>query len=208
VNDLIIKKISIFFIALLLIPFTVQATSLGAIKKNDHAGVKPGETAVFTILFWSDADTVTLKLNKMKVPENWDVVIRPDNLILNNSKPENPPYSEAEYFNSPEGAIKTTPVKVYVIVPRSEKPGTYELVVSANAGNADNGISVLQERVFKFMVNVESVESGGINRLLDLGHESIDKLTGMVVTVTEKGNYVLVFIASMFLILISWFIKR
>lgn len=203
-----IKKLTVFSFSFLLILSTVQATSLGTIKKNEYAEARPGETAIFTILFWSTDNTVPIKLTPVKIPENWSVMIRPDDFILNRSKPESPPYTEAEYFNSPDGAIKTIPVKVYVSVPRSEKLGTYEILVSASAGSVGKEISVLQERVFKFVVDVGSVRGEGISRLLDLGKDAIDKLTGMASAVTEQGNVLLIFVSVVTMIGISWIIKR
>lgn len=207
-SDVMIKKLTVFSFSFLLILSTVQATSLGTIKKNEYAEARPGETAIFTILFWSTDNTVPVKLTPVKIPENWSVMIRPDDFILNRSKPESPPYTEAEYFNSPDGAIKTIPVKVYVSVPRSEKLGTYEILVSASAGSVGKEISVLQERVFKFVVDVGSVRGEGISRLLDLGKDAIDKLTGMASAVTEQGNVLLIFVSAVTMIGISWIIKR
>jgi len=199
------KKIII--ILFLLTISTAQAASLGSIQKNDRAEIKPEETAIFTVLFYNDNPPILVTLTEKNVPDEWIVIIQPESFILNQSLPENPPYDEdVEYLNTPKGLIKTYPVRIYIKSPESVEPGEYEIFVSAIGGNPSGGLSVFQERVFKFTVNVTEKETG--NKILDITKENINKLTGMASAVTEQVNVTLLFISIFALLVISYVIKR
>jgi hypothetical protein len=136
----------------------VQATNLGTVQKQSVRTIRKGETAEFTILFWNlDEPVLPVKLKLRQAPEKWTVIINPEVFTLNQSKPENPPYQEGvEYIGASNNLIiRTTPIKIYVKVPTSAKEGAYEILITANAGTTNDAISVLQERTFKFVVNVK-----------------------------------------------------
>ena len=199
------KKIII--ILFLLTISTAQAASLGSIQKNDRAEIKPEETAIFTVLFYNDNPPILVTLTEKNVPDEWIVIIQPESFILNQSLPENPPYDEdVEYLNTPKGLIKTYPVRIYIKSPESVEPGEYEIFVSAIGGNPSGGLSVFQERVFKFTVNVTEKQIG--NKILDITKESINKLTGMASAITEQVNIFWIFVSAVVVIGISWLIKR
>ena len=186
---------------------TVQAASLGSIQKNNYAQISRGETATFTILLYNNEAPISVTLNGKKVPEKWTLIIKPESFILNQTLPEEPPFDEnAEYFNTPNGPIRTSPVKIYVKSPRSAKPGEYEILISAVGGNPSGGLSVFQEKVFKFTVNVG--KKGMLEEFLDVTSDNLNKLTGMVTAVDEQGNVLLLFVSFAVIIGISWFIKR
>jgi len=199
------KKIII--ILFLLTISTVQAANLGSIQKNDRAQIKPEETAIFTVLFYNDNLPILVTLTEKSVPDKWTVIIQPNNFILNQSLPENLPYeSNVEYLNTPKGLIKTYPVRIYIKSPESVKPREYEIFISATGGNPSGGLSVFQERVFKFTINVTEKQTG--NKILDITKESINKLTGMATAVTEQVNILWIFVSAVVVIGISWLIKR
>ncbi len=110
-------------------------------------------------------------------------------------------------MNLPEGIVRTYPVKVYVNVPRSVKPGIYEVLIITNTGNPSGGISVSFERTLRFTVNVTG--KGEISQISsEFSEDTMDKLTGMASAVLEQGNVLLVFVSVVILIGMSWFIKR
>jgi len=203
------KKPLIIFLIVLFTLSSVQAVSLGVIKKNDYVEIKAGETKILTVLFWNTEKATQINLRTKQRPEDWNVFIRPDNFILNQSEPESPPFDkDVEYMNLPEGIVRTYPVKVYVNVPRSAKPGIYEVLISTNTGNPSGGITVSLERTLKFTVNVTEIVKTIPQRVLELSKETMDKLTGMASAVSEQGNVLLIFVSAVIVIGISWFIKR
>ena len=203
-----IKPLIILFLILLTLS-TVQATSLGVIKRSDYVEIKSGETKILKLLLWNTEKTTQLNLKVKQLPEKWNIFIRPNNFMLNKSKPESPPFDkDVEYLNLPEGIVKTYPVKVYVNIPRSAEPGIYEVLISANTGNPSKGISVSLERTLRFTVNVTGRVKTMPQRFLEPSDDTIEKLTGMASAVTEQGNVLLIFVSTVTVIGISWIIKR
>jgi hypothetical protein len=199
-------KFIVALIFFLLIP-TVQATSLGIIKKTTQTEVKPGETTIFKMLFWNTESSMPVQLSLKKAPENWVIIIRPETFTLEKSKPESPPYdTEAEYLNLPIGIVRTTPVRLYVKVPGSEEQGEYDVKIVARGGSLGEGVSVFTERTLKFTVKVTQISLE--ERILKLGGDAVDKLTGMATAVVEQGNILLIFVSVFAVIGISWIIKR
>jgi hypothetical protein len=139
------RQFKVIVILFLLSISSVQALSLGSIQKNDHAQIKPGETAIFTVLFYNNNPPTTVTLIEKTIPDNWIIIIQPNNFILNQSLPENPPYdNNVEYMNTPNGPIRTYPVRIYIKSPNSVKPGEYETLVSVSEGSPSGGLSVFQ----------------------------------------------------------------
>lgn len=190
-------KFLIVFILFLLVIDAVQATNLGSVQKQSSRTIERGETAEFIILFWNlDESPLPVKLKLSQVPEGWIVIINPKEFILNQSKPEYPPYQEGvEYLGlSNNLIIRVTPVKIYVKSPTSASEGTYEVLITANAGTTKEAISVFQERSFKLMINVEksptlfdALTNIG-SSLLKSGGDVVNKITSFTSQPKIKDN--------------------
>lgn len=132
---------------------TADAFNLGMLQKSLSANVSAGDTAAFRVLFWN-ADEIgyTLSINKINAPENWLIIIQPNNFLLNNSLKEN---IERIYLPGNKTTINAKASDIYITIPEKETVGVYQIVLNAIAGNEKNtGFSLFQERKIMFQVNV------------------------------------------------------
>lgn len=150
------KKIIPITIILLLIPL-VYSFNLGTVPKNDYQTIKQGESTQFTILLWNLGESsyqVNVEL-KTELP-GWDILVRPQDFVLEPTPVVEPPYDDGEYIEIPgKGNVKAETLRVFVKTPDYVEPGKYELVLVAKAGNPEGQVSVFQEREFKLTVEVE-----------------------------------------------------
>jgi len=206
-----LKKIKLNFLILLVIFLffipKVGAINFGTVQKNRYAEVKQGETAEFIILFWNLDEPLPVKLKVRSVPENFSIIIRPEEFILNKSE-IGPPYDESEYLNLGGMDVKVFPVKILVKPPLETNLGKYEVLVTVFAGTPTHGISILQEKTFKFTLNTTKIEKPPSTLLTTGIQDTINKLTGMVAAITKEGNVLWLFISTMAIIGIIWLIKR
>jgi uncharacterized membrane protein len=103
------------------------------------------------MLFWNAGDdSYELELSA-SAPEDWIVFFNPNNFILNDS-------TGKELIKLPYQNVyrKAMPVDVIVKPPRSVKPGKYNITVKAESVTPQNGLSLSQERMFNFLVEVEN----------------------------------------------------
>lgn len=145
------KFLSFIIIFLGVLSTGAYAINMGAVVRNDFAKINVDESAKFKVLFWNTENDYRLELSVKEAPENWIIIIEPNNFILNS-------YTGKEYIRLPykTDSIKATPIDVIVKPSNSTNPGKYELTVSANSVLPSNGISLSQERIFKFTVEVEN----------------------------------------------------
>lgn len=181
--------LAFIIIAFIIFPTIAQAMSLSTLQKKNFAEIKQGETAEFTVLFWNIEEPIPISLKLKRAPDNWVIIIKPQEFSLNKSK-IGPPYDGDEYIGIPGiGDVEVFPVKVSVNVPKSASLGKYETFVTVRAGEPSSGISILQERTFKFTIYVKKVptffETTGktltdaLNTIAASGKEVVNKLTGM-----------------------------
>ena len=141
------------FLFLSALPVAAQAISLGTLQKNDFATTGKGYTTEFTILFWNVEDSPSLVKLEAKSPEEFAVIIQPSLFLLNQSK-IGPPYDDAEYVYLPTGDVKAFPVRVLVKTLDTAEEGEYEIRISARAESFETGIKFVQEKTFRFKLNV------------------------------------------------------
>ena len=192
VIDMMEKKklfVSILLVFVIL-PTIVQATTLSSVQKKRFVEVRQGDTAEFTVLFWNlEDDHLFLSFKPREYPENWVVMVRPDEVLLEKSH-IGPPYEGEEYIGIPGvGDVEVFPVKVFVKVPIAAELGEYEVSVTVTAGKGGPGISVLQERTFRFTADVKGhpsffddigkAVSDTLGNLIKLGGDAVNNLTGM-----------------------------
>ena len=189
----------------------VQAITLGVVQKKNFVEVDPGKTVQLVILFWNRGNSsYPVKIEKKQAPDDWVVLIRSDDFVLDQSK-SGPPYDEGEYIGLPGiGDLKVEPVKVYVNVPDSAEPGKYDVVVNVKAGSPTKGISFLMEKNLKFTIKVRGsrFEEGVSSETTILNNDTIDKVTGKAIVTGEKEN--ILFFVAVIVAVVSflWLIRR
>jgi hypothetical protein len=142
------KPLSIIIIFLAILSMRAYAISMGTVVKNDFARISIDESARFTILFWNIEDNdYKVELSVKESPKDWTVIIEPNNFVLNSSVGK-------EYINLPYGRIKAAPINVIVKPPSSVGFGNYEIIINARSELPNSGITLSQERLFKFVVEV------------------------------------------------------
>ncbi|OGI11553.1 hypothetical protein A3K64_03545 [Candidatus Micrarchaeota archaeon RBG_16_36_9] len=124
---------------------------MGTVVKNDFAKIEVGESANFKVLFWNiENESYKVELYKKEAPENWVIIVEPNNFNLNAS--EGKEYIKLPYEND---YVKATLVDI-IVKPYSVNPGKYNVVLVARSFFPQNGISFSQERLFKFVVEIEN----------------------------------------------------
>jgi len=166
-------KFKLVMFVLLLIPL-VYSFNFGTVPKNDYKSIEQGESTQFTILFWNLGDT-SYPVNVRLVSDlpSWDIIVRPQEFVLNPTSVVNPPYGDGEYMKvSGRGIVKAETLRLFVKTPNDVEPGLYDLNLVATAGDPQGQVSVLQERQFKLTVEVKRSPT-----ILERTYESL-KLTG------------------------------
>lgn len=147
-----VKLLNIIILFLMLFSTGTYAISMGALVKNDLKQIATNELAKFTLLFWNiENESYRVKLGVKEAPENWIVIIDPNNFELNNSVGK-------EYIKLPykDNSVKATPVDVIVKPPTSVKTGRYNVVVTAMSESSPEEIGLSQERSFKLSIEIEN----------------------------------------------------
>jgi hypothetical protein len=158
---------------LLLIPI-VYSFNFGTVPKNDYKIIEQGESTQFTILLWNLGEIsypVSVRLLS-NLPE-WDIIVRPQEFVLNPTPVVKPPYGNGEYMEvSGRGIVKAETLRLFVKTPNDIEPGVYDLNVVAIAGGPKGQVAVFQERQFKLRVEIKRSPT-----VLERTYESL-KLTG------------------------------
>jgi len=212
-----IKKINVFFLVFMLTCFSLQiivhGLSMAAFTENNYASVNRDETAQFFIFFWNPEDEPSpVRLKATQTSEELVVIIKPDDFMLNSSLvTEFPAEKDRNYVNTEQGLMMTTPVKVLVKVPRAMEPGTYDMVVTATAGNPSEAVSTFLEKNFKFTVNVTSLAF--FESLVQTGKDITSGITDAFKGITGMApagpatDFTLLIILIIVLAFFVWFIR-
>jgi len=146
------KLFEVIILFSLLLSSGAYAISMGSVVKNDFEKITNSESAKFTLLFWNiDKESYRVRLYIRELPNDWIIIIEPNNFILNASVGK-------EYINLPymNDGVKATPVEVIVKPITSTRPGKYNITLSSRTESPSDGISFSQERLFNFIVEVEN----------------------------------------------------
>jgi len=146
------KLFEVIILFSLLLSSGAYAISMGSVVKNDFEKITNSESAKFTLLFWNiDKESYRVRLDIRELPNDWIIIIEPNNFILNASVGK-------EYINLPymNDGVKATPVEVIVKPITSTRPGKYNITLSSRTESPSDGISFSQERLFNFIVEVEN----------------------------------------------------
>jgi uncharacterized membrane protein len=146
------KLFEVIILFSLLLSSGAYAISMGSVVKNDFEKITSSESAKFTLLFWNiDKESYRVRLDIRELPNDWIIIIEPNNFILNASVGK-------EYINLPymNDGVKATPVEVIVKPITSTRPGKYNITLSSRTESPSDGISFSQERLFNFIVEVEN----------------------------------------------------
>jgi len=147
-----IKLFKVIFLFSLLLSTGAYAISMGNVVKNDFKKITSSESAKFILLFWNiDKESYRVRLDIRELPNDWIIIIEPNNFILNASVGKE--YIKLPYMND---GVKATPVEVLVKPMSSTKPGKYNIILSSRTESPSDGISFSQERLFNFTVEVEN----------------------------------------------------
>lgn len=145
-----VKLLNVIILFLMLFSTGTYAISMGTLVKSDLKQIAINESAKFTLLFWNvENESYRVKLGVKEAPENWIVIIDPNNFELNNSVGK-------EYIKLPykDSSVKATPVDVIVKPPTSVKTGRYDVVITAVTESSYDEIGLSQERSFKLSVEI------------------------------------------------------
>ena len=104
------KKI-IFVLIFMLLPITFSF-NFGTVPKTNYQTIKQGESTQFTILFWNLGESsYPVNIELKSEFKGWEIIVRPQNFILEPTSTVQPSYNDGEYYEIPgKGIIKTTPL--------------------------------------------------------------------------------------------------
>lgn len=195
-------KIAILF--LLLTSSEAFALNMGTVVKNDFSIITVNESAKFTVLFWNtENENYRVKLDVKEAPEKWIVIIDPNYFILNSSFGKE--YIKLPYKND---IVKAIPVDI-IIKPSTTIPGKYNITVTAKSITPETGIDFSQERLFKFLVEVENplYFENSLNESINQNRTQNLTLTNILKHENVNLNYFYV-IFIMIIILFSFLIYK
>jgi hypothetical protein len=193
------------FLFLIILSTRAYAISMGTVVKNDFAKIEVGESANFKVLFWNiENESYKVELDKKEAPENWVIIVEPNNFNLNASVGKE--YIKLPYEND---YVKATPVDIIVKPANSTNPGKYDIVVIARASLPSNEIGFSQERLFKFVVEINNPlffeDSKKQNQNIYQNKENQD--TSIEINLSQENvNFNYFYITSILLILLISFL--
>jgi hypothetical protein len=147
--------------------------------------VRPGGTANFQILVWTvEEKPFLIKAEVVDAPKDLVILVSPNETLLTNS-----PLGDVEVVNLPGKVVKALVIKIFAKVPSDRKEGKYNFSISLSAGNPGKGISMLQERKFRFTIEVEKV--GILESIGKFISSGVGSITGMATKTAERPDLLL-----------------
>jgi uncharacterized membrane protein len=146
----ILLRSVVFVLLLVLLAGRAYAISFGSVARSSFAEIQSSESAKFTLLFWNaEDDTYTLRLSE-HAPENWIVIIDPEEFPLNRTTGE-------EYVSLAGGDVKAKVVNIFIKPDSNSKNGNYSVKIEAVAqieDGAENAITIVPVRSFSFGIRL------------------------------------------------------
>ena len=151
-----VKFLLSLLIFLVLVSSTAYAINIGSIVSRDSANVSVGESVKFKMLFWNSEDeNYTLRLSAIDYPEDWIIIIDPNEFILNKNMGE-------EYIKLPykEENIKAKVVNLFVKPDEKSLTGSYSVSIESQAITENEGtMSIIPGSIISFKINVNNIEA-------------------------------------------------
>lgn len=156
-------------VILLLVSSKAYAINMGNVVSKDYADVSIGDSVKFKMLFWNaDEENYTLRLSALDYPEDWTVIIDPDEFVLSKNIGE-------EYIRLPymEESIRAKVVNLFVKPSERSLTGNYSVTIQSQAVSDYEGImSMIPRSIISFKINVSGIEANGTkdNNLIGNGN--------------------------------------
>lgn len=149
------KLILILVVLFSLILKNVYSLSFGSLIKENYAELNQNESKEFIILLWNSGESpINVKFKEKSIPENWFVVFKTEEIVIQPTNIENKE-ENVEYVSTSSGYVKAIPVRIIIRPSDTSKKGIYQVIISAIANEEKNGlINMIQERDFIFKINV------------------------------------------------------
>lgn len=198
----VLPKIATFILFFALMSSVVFGVNLGSVKKNGYSEISKDESTKLSLLFWNiENEPYTIKLSVGGAPDNWIVIIDPNEFILNKSIGE-------KYINLPytDEIVKAKNVNIFVKADKNSNPGNYSIIIKAETElNQGKGtLNVVPERLFEFEVFLSGHEVANVESQKNIISPSFSLNFDEVVSKDENQEKKDVFyIFVMLIILIS-----
>ena len=179
----------------LFLVFVLQAAyAYGSLATSSYAKTKVGETAIFEILFWSEnQEEITFHVNSS---DKLLVNILPNPLLLNPFRKDGEIVFGGKIHNVSKVKVFVTPKDV----------GRFDIEIFARREVPVKGITFVDERVFKFVVETETQE---IQEKEGKIQESQEPVLAPHFSKTSTNNQTIIFALLVILIIfVSFLIYR
>lgn len=194
-----LKIVSIVLVLIILVPNIAQAISFGSIEKIKNLEIEKGNTGKFNLLVWNrESEPYPVIFENYNVPKDWVILVEPNEFILSQE-----PGGKFEIIQIPGRTIKAKNVDMYVTVPLDTENGKYNIEIKAIAGNRNDEISILHEKIFKLTVTVKEPEKNNfIDNIGRFTTEIGNTITGFATQ--NGGSWIFGIVALCLIVFVSW----
>ena len=192
-------------VVIMAIAQTAYAINLGSLQKTESLSIHAGETGAAVILLWTQEDRFPVQMEVTQAPENWNVSVAPKEFELSRS-----PSGPIEYIMVRGERLKAQAVKVLIHVPKSEEQKRYEVTVTLVGGSGEHQVAVVQERAFRFSVDVLGKALPGSRTVTETTitetarTDSPAGITGMAPAFSPESNPYVLFIVLLVILVALW----